>query len=46
MAAQAYQESTLTICHWGDFAFDPYGPFDEARAIIDTTAFAYSHQLV
>jgi len=28
--------------NWGDLAFDPSAPIDEARAVIDTTAFAFT----
>jgi hypothetical protein len=31
--------------NWGDVAFDPSGPVDDASAVINTTAFAYTRAL-
>jgi len=35
--------SLINSYNWGDLAFDPSAPIDEASATINTTAFAFTH---
>jgi hypothetical protein len=37
--------SVVNTFNWGDLAFDPSAPIDEANATIDTTAFAFTRAL-